>query len=53
MASSAEGQVELLKAPLLEISSTQIREMIKEKKPIRYLVPDLVAKEIEDNNYYK
>jgi nicotinate-nucleotide adenylyltransferase len=48
-----EGEIEVLNAPLLEISSTQIREMIKEKKPIRYMVPDLVAKEIEDNNYYK
>jgi nicotinate-nucleotide adenylyltransferase len=48
-----EGQIEIVKAPLLEISSTQIREMIKEKKPIRYMVPDVVAKEIEENNYYK
>lgn len=42
----------LLKAPLLDISSTQIREMIKEKKSIRYLVPDVVKEEIERNQYY-
>jgi nicotinate-nucleotide adenylyltransferase len=42
----------LLKAPLLEISSTQIREMIKQKKSIRYLVPDIVMEEIERQLYY-
>jgi nicotinate-nucleotide adenylyltransferase len=43
----------MVDAPLLEISSTGIREMIKEKKSIRFLVPDLVKDEIEANNYYK
>jgi nicotinate-nucleotide adenylyltransferase len=43
----------LLKAPLLEISSTQIREMIREKKSIRYLVPDIVREEIENQQYYQ
>ncbi len=42
-----------LDAPLLEISSTAIREMIKNKKSIRFLVPDVVKEEIENNNYYK
>ena len=42
-----------LSAPLLEISSTRIREMIKEKKSIRFLVPDIVMEEIESNHYYK
>lgn len=42
----------ILKAPLLQISSTQIRKMIGEKKSIRYLVPDIVMKEIESQNYY-
>lgn len=40
-------------APLLEISSTQIRKMIKERIPVRYMIPDAVAKEIEDNSYYR
>lgn len=43
----------LLSAPLLEISSTRIREMIKEKKSIRFLVPDVVLEEIERNGYYR
>jgi nicotinate-nucleotide adenylyltransferase len=42
----------VLKASLLQISSTQIRKMIKENKSIRYLVPDIVKEEIENNGYY-
>ncbi len=43
----------LLNAPLLDISSTQIRGMIGQKKSIRYLVPDVVREEIENQLYYK
>ncbi|CAN5305398.1 nicotinate (nicotinamide) nucleotide adenylyltransferase [soil metagenome] len=43
----------IINAPLLEISSTDIRKMIKEKKSIRYFVPDVVKNEIERNGYYK
>jgi nicotinate-nucleotide adenylyltransferase len=43
----------VLDAPLLEISSTHIRELIKKKKSIRYLVTDAVKNEIELNNYYR
>jgi len=41
-----------VEAPLLQISSTEIRQMIKEKKSIRYLVPDKVKEEIERGGYY-
>ncbi len=41
-----------IEAPLLQISSTHIRNLIREKKNIRYLVPDLVKEEIEKNGYY-
>jgi nicotinate-nucleotide adenylyltransferase len=44
---------EILSAPLLEISSTQVRELVKQKKSIRYLVPDAVKDEIERNSYYR
>jgi nicotinate-nucleotide adenylyltransferase len=42
-----------LKVPLLDISSTRIREMIKAGKSIKFLVPDVVKEEIERNHYYK
>lgn len=47
------ANITVLSAPLLEISSTRIREMIKEKKSIRFLVPDTVMEEIESNHYYR
>ncbi|HWB28067.1 MAG TPA: nicotinate (nicotinamide) nucleotide adenylyltransferase [Chitinophagaceae bacterium] len=40
-------------APLLEISATTIRRLIREGKSIRYLVPDKVCTEIESAGYYK
>jgi nicotinate-nucleotide adenylyltransferase len=45
--------IKVIDAPLLEISSTQIRTFIKNKIPIRYMVPDVVAAEIEASSYYK
>ena len=45
--------IRLLDAPLLEISSTHIRELILQGKSIRYLVPDSVKEEIESNHYYR
>jgi len=45
--------ITLLSAPLLEISSTRIRELIAEKKSIKFLVPDVVKEEIEANGYYR
>lgn len=47
------GTVQLLKAPLLQISSTEIRKLIKEGKSIQYLVPDKVRAEIDIAGYYK
>ena len=43
----------ILEAPILNISSTLIRKMLKEKKSIRFLVPDSVGESIINNNYYK
>lgn len=45
--------VTVLDAPLLQISATGIRNMVKEGKSIRYLVPDSVQREIEHTGYYK
>jgi nicotinate-nucleotide adenylyltransferase len=47
------ANVNILEAPLLQISSTHIRKLIKESKSIRYLVPDVVAEEIARQYYYK
>jgi len=47
------ARVELFNAPLLEISSTHIRDLIKQKKSIRFLVPDVVKEEIETGGYYR
>lgn len=47
------ANIEIIDAPLLEISSSKIREMVRTSIPIRYLVPDLVEKEIEVSRYYK
>ena len=47
------SNTKILEAPLLQISSTHIRKMIREGKSIRYLVPEKVRLEIEQNGYYK
>lgn len=47
------SNISILKAPLLEISATSIREQIRKQKSIRYLVPDAAIKEIEIAGYYK
>lgn len=50
---SAWPNVQTVKAPLLEISATHIRNLVKTGKSIRYLVPDPVKDEIEKNGYYR
>lgn len=50
---SANENITVLRAPLLDISATSIRNMIKQKKSIKYLVTENVLKEIEENGYYK
>ncbi len=47
------ARLQVLEAPILELSSTQIRAFIQQRIPIRYLVPDVVADEITSNNYYR
>ncbi len=47
------ANIEVLNAPLLEISSTNIRDRIRHGKSIRFFVPDVVNEEIIKNRYYK
>ena len=47
------GNVLILESPKIEISATNIRELIKEGKSIRYLVPEIVREEIETRKIYK
>ena len=46
------ASIDIANAPLLEISSTHIRYLLKSGMSIRYLVPDIVKEEIERNMYY-
>ncbi len=50
---SYQNLIILKDAPLLEISATSIRDMIKKSKSIRYIVPDKVREEIEKSGYFK
>jgi len=47
------ADVKILDLPMLQISSTYIREQVRTYKSIRYLVPDNVQQYIETNNYYR
>jgi nicotinate-nucleotide adenylyltransferase len=47
------SRVHKIDAPIVEISSTFIRESIKNKKNVRPLLPESVWEEIDYNNYYK
>src|SRR5579872_5622600 len=45
--------VEIVDAPLLPISSTDIRAKLKAGQTVRYLLPDSVLSEIEKSGYYR
>lgn len=47
-------KVKLIKeVPLMEISATFIRECIRNKKDVRYMMPQAVWDEIEENRFYR
>ncbi len=45
--------VHLTEAPVMDISSTFIRQAIKEKKDVRFFLPAKVWQEIDEMNFYK
>ena len=47
------AKVEFMKAPLLDISATHIRECIQQGKSIKYLVPKVIEEKIEKSSFYK
>lgn len=51
--SQQNKNIRFFKTPLLELSSSLIRKMIKENKSIRYLVPESVRNEILVKGYFK
>lgn len=48
-----ESHINILDNSLIEISSTMIREFVKEDKSIRYLTPDKVIEYINKNKLYR
>jgi nicotinate-nucleotide adenylyltransferase len=46
------SNITVVKAPFINISSTEIRKLIKNKKSIRYMVPEEVLKLISKNEFY-
>jgi nicotinate-nucleotide adenylyltransferase len=48
-----EGHIKIINAPLLEISSSMIRTILKDGGTIRYYVPEIVREEIEKGMYYR
>jgi nicotinate-nucleotide adenylyltransferase len=48
-----KARIEIMKAPLLEISATHIRDLVASGKSIRYLVPLAVEEEILASGYYR
>ncbi|MFL5772018.1 MAG: nicotinate (nicotinamide) nucleotide adenylyltransferase [Flavisolibacter sp.] len=47
------AKIEVMNAPLLEISATHIRKLIQDGKSIKYLVPPAVEEEILAGSYFK
>lgn len=47
------AEVLIMKAPLLEISATYIRDLLRNGKSIKYLVPPAVEEEINRSNFFR
>ncbi|HWJ26582.1 MAG TPA: nicotinate (nicotinamide) nucleotide adenylyltransferase [Flavisolibacter sp.] len=47
------ANIQVMNAPLLEISATHIRNLIKAGKSVKYLVPTSVEEEIKSTGFFK
>ena len=47
------ARIHPVQAPLLDISATAIRQLVRKGKDIRFLVPEPVRLEIDKNGYYR
>jgi nicotinate-nucleotide adenylyltransferase len=48
-----DKNVTMISNPIIEISSTRIRDLVRAGKSIKYLLPDVVVEEIEKAGLYK
>lgn len=48
-----QADIRTVNAPLLEMSATTVRQLVKQSKSLRYMVPEKVRLEIENNGYYR
>ncbi|MCO7227383.1 nicotinate-nucleotide adenylyltransferase [Pleionea sp. CnH1-48] len=53
LAVNANGQIGWQQCPLLDISATQIRTLLKQNQSIRFLLPQSVIKYIEEQRLYQ
>jgi nicotinate-nucleotide adenylyltransferase len=47
------AKIKIVDAPFLDITATEIRDLIKNGKSIRYMVPEKVREEIERGGYFR
>jgi nicotinate-nucleotide adenylyltransferase len=47
------ARIEVMQAPLLQISATHIRELVRNGKSVKYLVPAIVEEEIMSSGFFK
>ncbi|ROI09343.1 nicotinate-nucleotide adenylyltransferase [Chryseobacterium sp. H3056] len=47
------GDISLIKAPIIELSATEIRKMLKEGKNVRPMLPPEVFEYLDGSNFYR